>query len=101
MMHSVSVLLLLLVLVLSASASPSGGRVSRNGSQLMLNGQPFRFAGANIYWLGLDENVPSNGSIAYPTKFRQTDALITAIGMGARVVRSHTLGVSCGNPLSF
>mgnify|MGYP001075693267 CR=1 FL=1 len=60
-----------------------------------------RLAGANIYWLGLDENVPP-GTIAYPTPFRILDALTTAAGvMGATVVRSHTLGISTGNPLSF
>jgi mannan endo-1,4-beta-mannosidase len=65
--------------------------VTRNGSQLLLNGNPFRFSGgswtindlisqlgANIYWLGLDENV--NG-IHYPSHFRILDALETAQGM--------------------
>ncbi len=28
------------------------GFVTRSGSQLMLSGQPFRFSGANVYWLG-------------------------------------------------
>jgi hypothetical protein len=74
--------------------------VTRNGSQLFLNGEPFRFSGPNMYWLGLDENVPP-GTVAYPTLFRIEDGLRTAAGMGARVVRSHTLGISTGNPLSF
>ncbi len=74
------------------------GFVSRVGSSLQVNGHPFRFVGANIYWLGLDENV---GGVHYPTKFRITDALETAAGMGWRYVRAHTLGVSTGNPLSF
>jgi mannan endo-1,4-beta-mannosidase len=88
------------LLIVSADAAPETNDVTRNGSQLLLNGKPFRFSGGNVYWLGLDENVPP-GTIAYPTKFRQTDALLTAVGMGARVIRSHTLGISCGNPLSF
>lgn len=67
--------------------------VMREGSQLLLHGEPFRFAGANIYWLGLDENV---GGVAYPTPFRIDDALATAAEMGATVVRSHTLGISVG-----
>ncbi|MBE7680109.1 cellulase family glycosylhydrolase [Paenibacillus sp. P13VS] len=67
--------------------------VTRVGSRLMLSGQPFRFAGPNIYWLGLDENV--NG-IDWPSPFRVTNALDTAIEMGATVVRSHTLGASHG-----
>ncbi len=49
--------------------------VTRSGSQLLLHGQPFRFAGPNIYWLGLDGNT---GSVAYPTHFRVDDALATA-----------------------
>ena len=69
------------------------GFVSRNGSQLVLNGQTFRFSGPNIYWLGLDENM---GGVAYPTHFRIEDVLQAAHDMGATVVRSHTLGVSVG-----
>src|SRR5438270_7602403 len=67
--------------------------ITRQGSQLRLNGKAFRFSGANIYWLGLDENV---GGIDYPTHFRVDDALATAQLMGATVVRSHTLGISVG-----
>ena len=67
--------------------------VTRSGSRLLLHGQPFRFAGPNIYWLGLDGNL---GSVAYPTHFRVDDALVTAQAMGATVVRAHTLGISVG-----
>lgn len=72
--------------------------VQRSGSQLYLNGEAFRFAGANIYWLGLDENVrdefgnPHN----YPTQFRIDNVLRTAHEMGANVVRSFAvLSVGC------
>lgn len=67
--------------------------VVRQGCQLLLNGEPFRFAGPNIYWLGLDENVDG---VNWPTPFRVTNALDTAQAMGASVIRSHTLGVSHG-----
>ncbi len=67
--------------------------VTRSGSELLLDGHFFRFAGANIYWLGLDENV---GGVAYPTQFRVQDALATAQAMGATVIRAHTLGISVG-----
>ena len=70
--------------------------VVRSGSQLLLKGKPFRFSGANIYWLGLDENVDG---IDYPTRFRVDDVLATAQEMGATVVRSHSLGISIGCPL--
>ncbi|HKF37862.1 MAG TPA: hypothetical protein VKB35_13290 [Ktedonobacteraceae bacterium] len=76
----------------SSGATP-GGYVTRSGSQLMLNGRPFRFAGANIHWLALDD------STSYPSSFRVNDALDAAKAMGATVVRSHSLGISvgCGN----
>jgi mannan endo-1,4-beta-mannosidase len=80
-----------------AHASPAQ-YVTRHGSALELNGHAFRFGAANIYWLGLDENV---GGIGYPTRFRADDALRTARAMGAAVVRSHTLGISTGDPKSL
>ncbi|HEX8348270.1 MAG TPA: carbohydrate binding domain-containing protein [Actinoplanes sp.] len=83
----------------AGTAEPSADQyVTRSGSTLQLGGETFRFGGANIYWLGLDENV---GGVDYPTYFRIDDALRTAKAMGATVVRSHTLGISTGNPLSF
>lgn len=63
----------------------------------MLDGYPFNFAGCNTYWVGLDENV---GGVNYPTHFRVDDAMATAVEMGARVVRAHTVGISTGNSLS-
>jgi mannan endo-1,4-beta-mannosidase len=69
--------------------------VTRTGTSILLNGQPFRFSGANIYWLGLEEVNTGNG-IAYPSHFQVDDALATAQAMGATVVRSHTLGISVG-----
>ena len=78
------------------SSQPSSAFVTRSGSHLVLNGQPFRFAGPNIYWLGLDTDGHSE---LYPSHFRVDDALITAAAMGATVVRAHTLGISVGCPL--
>ena len=69
--------------------------VTRSGSRLVLNGQTFRFSGANIYWLGLEEVTTGTGT-AYPSHFQVDDALATAQTMGATVVRSHTLGISVG-----
>jgi mannan endo-1,4-beta-mannosidase len=77
----------------SPTPVPASGFVTRVGSALNLGGRPFRFAGTNIYYLGIDENV---GGIAYPTQFRIDDSLQTAKEMGALVVRSHTLGISVG-----
>jgi hypothetical protein len=67
------------------------GFVTRSGINLLLNGNRFRFAGANIYWLGLDE-----GAQTYPTPFRIDDALTTANEMGLTVIRAHSLGISVG-----
>lgn len=83
--------------------------VYRDGAQLKLDGKPWTAAGANVYWLGLDENVippagqpfypPYNAS--YPTKGRITEVMNTLVTMGARTIRSQTLGISVGNPLSL
>jgi hypothetical protein len=68
--------------------------VTRDGTHLHVGNRRFRFAGTNIYWLGLDENV---GGVDYPTHFRIRDALDTAKAMGMTVVRSHMLA-STGHP---
>jgi mannan endo-1,4-beta-mannosidase len=73
-----------------------------------LNGKPWKAVGANIYWLGLDENVtPPAGepyyapfTASYPTKGRITEAMAVVRAMGGTMIRAHTLGVSTGNPLS-
>ncbi|MFI2714460.1 carbohydrate binding domain-containing protein [Micromonospora sp. NPDC018662] len=80
--------------------------VVRDGSRLSLAGRPFRFAGPNMYWLGLDENVGGTDpadppAVDHPTYFRIRDGLTTAKRMGATVVRAHTLGVSTGDPHSL
>lgn len=86
--------------------------VTRSGSSLLLNGQSFRFSGANIYWLGLTDHpttsnpiqVPSGNTKAgqvstdvnYPTQFQIYDALQTAHTMGATIVRSFAVeSVGC------
>src|ERR1700737_262489 len=73
------VILVKMTAIPALAAAPSDRFVTRQGDRLLLDGRPFRFGGANIYWLGLDENV---GGIAYPTHFRIDDALATARDMG-------------------
>lgn len=83
--------------------------VVRNGSELLLNGKRWSNAGANVYWLGLDENVvPPSGEpyyapyhASYPSKGRITEVMNILNTLGARTIRSQTLGISVGNPLSL
>ncbi len=75
--------------------------VTREGTQLRLEGERFVASGANIYWLGLDENV---GGVDFPTYFRIKDALDTAKQLGVNVVRSHMMtstGQDNANPLAL
>ena len=86
-----------------APAAPTSDFVQRDGTRLTVGGMPFRFAGPNMYWLGLDENVggidpAAPAAVDYPTYFRIRDGLTTAKAMGATAVRAHTLGVSTGTP---
>ena len=91
---------LLLVTWLPCSrGAPTTGFLTRTGSQLFANGHPYRFSGANLYWLGLDEN---EDGVAYPTPFRVTDGLTTVAGLlPGTTIRAHTVGISTGNPKSF
>ncbi len=83
--------------------------ITRSGSQLLLNGQHFRFTGANIYWLGLSnvaltssgQTIPtSTNGWYYPSHWAINDGLSTAKEMGMTVVRSHYMGISVNDPLS-
>jgi hypothetical protein len=76
--------------------------VQRNGSRLSVAGRPFRFSGANVEFLGLEnyginssKTVPA-GSERYPSRYEVDDALATAHEMGATVVRAQTLGDTVG-----
>src|SRR3989454_12452420 len=105
LLYTVMVLIVVLVLVIfnnrsvpqsryssSAASLTLNGFVTRSGSHLMLNGQSFRFAGANVHWLALDD------STSYPSQFRVNDAFDAAKEMGLTVIRSHDLGISTGCP---
>ena len=85
----------------SASGAPSrqlaDSFVTRSGKRLMLAGRPFRFGGANVEWLGLVGYGPFDpAGPRYPSHFEIDDAMATAREMGARVVRSQTMGDSVG-----
>ena len=76
---------------LGAGASRDGF-VTRSGDSLMLNGQPFRFSGANIYWGGLDDG--GRTGLNYPAPFRVDSALQTAADMGETVMQWILPGAS-------
>jgi len=81
----------------SADSSAQNPFVVRSGAELRLDGKPFRFGGANIEWLGLVGYGPADpAGPRYPTPFEMFDAIGTAHEMGARVIRSQTMGDSVG-----
>jgi mannan endo-1,4-beta-mannosidase len=90
-------------LLAAPAAAPQGSAdsfVTRSGTRLLLNGKTFRFGGANVEWLGLVGYGPADpAGPRYPTHFETDDALATAQDLGARVVRSQTMGDSVGCPL--
>ncbi len=71
--------------------------VQHDGARLTLGGETFRFSGPNIEWLGLvSYGVYDPAGTHYPSHFEVDDAMDTAKGMGARVIRSQTMGDSVG-----
>ncbi|KAG0147890.1 hypothetical protein CROQUDRAFT_17297, partial [Cronartium quercuum f. sp. fusiforme G11] len=72
--------------------------IRREGTKLRAGSRYYRPVGPNIYWLGLDEN--DGRKVSYPSKNRVREAFAIAAAMGANTVRSLTLGVSTGHPLS-
>ncbi|HEV2526899.1 MAG TPA: hypothetical protein VGT61_00395 [Thermomicrobiales bacterium] len=76
--------------------------VTRDGADLVVDGQPFHFSGPNIYWLGSDSRELGHPDRPYnPREFLIDSALDAAVATGAGVVRSHTLGISLGAPGTF
>ena len=78
------------------------GDLTRSGSSLLVGGRVARFSGMNAYWVGLDDNVrDSSGAPTFPSHETLTDAFAGMRGMGASLVRCHTIGMSAGTPKSF
>ena len=81
----------------SAQTAQEDEFVQRDGARLTLGGETFRFGGTNIEWLGLvSYGVYDHAGTHYPSHFEVDDALETAKAMGARVIRSQTMGDSVG-----
>jgi mannan endo-1,4-beta-mannosidase len=86
-----------LLLAALSVGSAADSFVARSGATLTLDGKPFRFGGANIEWLGLVGYGPfATDGPRLPSHYEIDDALATARELGARVVRSQTMGDSVG-----
>ncbi|MGO8797110.1 MAG: cellulase family glycosylhydrolase [Candidatus Sulfotelmatobacter sp.] len=95
--HLLSVLFTLTAIAQTKTADHRSDFVTRSGTSLQLASQPFRYSGPNIEWLGLEAYGPHDPQgPRYPTHFEIDDAFDTAKEMGARVVRSQTMGDSVG-----
>jgi hypothetical protein len=68
--------------------------VTRSGTDLKYEGSTFKFAGADVSWLGLSQD--GCCGVHYPSHYQIDDALQTVAAMGGTVVRAHTLGISVG-----
>ena len=83
--------------VARAQASHNDEFVQHDGARLTLGGETFRYGGPNIEWLGIENYGPSETmGPRYPTHFEIDDVMDTAKAMGARVIRSQTMGDSVG-----
>jgi mannan endo-1,4-beta-mannosidase len=86
-----------LCFILVASTLFGQSFVERNGTHLVFNNTTFRFSGPNIEWLGLEGYGPHDPfGPRYPSHFEIDDAFATAAEMGAKVVRSQTIGDTIG-----
>lgn len=71
--------------------------VTRDGADLTLDGEAFRFGGTNIYWLALDGRPLGHPDRRWNPREAVIDQVMDgAVAIGARVIRSHTLGISLG-----
>ncbi len=81
----------------AAQTSHNGEFVKRSGTRLTLGGQDYRYSGPNIEWLGIEAYGPDDSlGPRYPSRLEIDDVLDTARMMGARIVRSQTMGDSVG-----
>jgi hypothetical protein len=78
------------------------GWLTKSGTSLQLAGAAWRAAGADMYYLGLDDNIrDGSNNPTYPTHYRIDNVMATAKTMGFTIVRSHTLGISTGQGQAY
>ncbi len=86
-------------LVFFTAAASGQSYIQRDRTHLTLDGATFRYSGPNIEWLGLEGYGPHDPTgPRYPSRFEIDDVFATAAEMGARVVRSQTMGDTVGCP---
>ena len=86
--------------IIAPSPTPSPAPlnfVRRNGTKLVLNQQPFRIVGPNIFWLGLDYHT---GSLGYPSRQRIAEAFAISKAMRATTIRAF-VGISARKPFGI
>ena len=81
----------------ASTASLAPARITRNGSVLQVGGVTRRFAGANAYWLALDDNLRPQGVASLPPMKAVVDTLDALRAMHGTLLRVHTLGISYGD----
>lgn len=74
---------------------PQSNFVSWDGNNFVCNNAKFVPVGPNVYWLGYTE------SHNYPPRNQVVEMFEVASKMKSTVIRSHTLGISSGNPNSL
>ena len=81
----------------AAQTSYNDEFVKRDGTRLIMGGENYRYSGPNIEWLGIEAYGPDDSmGPRYPSHLEVDDVLDTAKMMGARVIRSQTMGDSVG-----
>ncbi len=70
--------------------------VKRSGTSLTLIGNPFRFSGVNLSWLGLRSDSGKPADERYPTPFEIGDGLATVQAVGGSAIRVLSAGVTAG-----
>jgi hypothetical protein len=68
--------------------------ISRSDTQIMVQGEPKRFAGIGVSWLGLVQSPGTQPD--FPTAFETRDGLSTVQAMASGYVRAASLGGSAG-----
>lgn len=79
-----------------AATPDSSDFVTRSESRLTLLGDPVRFGGADLPWLGLRPAADASGALIRPSAYEVRDALATVQMMGSTVVRAGTAAGSVG-----